>query len=270
MQHHQAHIASVLAEHHVGSEAALGLALDGVGLGRDGGLWGGELLRLDGADCSRLGHLLPLALPGGDRAAHEPWRLAASVLQALGRGDEIAGRFITQPGAVAIAEMLAKGIRTPLTSSLGRYFDAVAGLLGVCPVASFEGQAAMRLEGLATKHGPVAALRNGWYVKDDGVLDLLPLMAVLADCDDASYGAALFHATFVAALAGWVETVARQQAVRTVACGGGCFLNSILSSGLTAELASRNIKLLMARQLPPSDGGISLGQAWVALQTLRK
>jgi len=268
VQHHHAHIAALLAEHrHAGP--VLGLALDGVGLGSDGQAWGGELLRVDGAHCQRLGHLAPLALPGGDRAAREPWRMAAAALHALGRNGEIAGRFAAQPGAGMVGEMLARDIRAPRTSSMGRLFDAAAGLLGVRLVAGFEGQAAMLLEGLAAAHGEAAPLADGWQIDADGQLDMTPLLAALADCGNPGQGAAMFHATVVAALTGWVDTTVRVRgdSISTVACGGGCFLNHILSRGLMQSLTRRGFKVLMARQLPPNDGGLSLGQAWIALQT---
>jgi len=268
VQHHHAHIAAVLAEHrHTGP--VLGLALDGVGLGMDGQAWGGELLRVDGANCERLGHLASLALPGGDRAAREPWRMGAAALHALERDGEIATRFAAQPGAVMVGEMLARDIRTPRTSSMGRLFDAAAGLLGVRHLASFEGQAAMLLEGLSAAHGDVAALVDGWRIDADGHLNLTPLLEAIADCDQPGHGAALFHATLVAALSAWVDAAARAQgeSIATLACGGGCFLNHILSRGLLQSLTQRGFKVLMARQLPPNDGGLSLGQAWVALQS---
>ena len=266
VQHHHAHIAALLAEHRV-DEPVLGLALDGVGLGSDGAAWGGELLRVDGARCRRLGHLQPLPLPGGDRAAREPWRMAAAALHAIGRGEEIPARFADQPGAATVAQMLERGINSPSTSSLGRAFDAAAGLLRLRPQASFEGQVAMLLEGLAEMHGDVMPREDAYQIGSDASLDLRPLYAVLADCRDAAYGAALFHATLATALADWTEQAARREGLVTLACGGGCFLNHILTRKLTTLLQQRGLRVLMARALPPNDGGLSLGQAWIARQT---
>lgn len=264
VQHHHAHVAAVLAEHGL-TQPAIGMALDGVGLGTDGAAWGGELLRVDGALCERLGHLRPLALPGGDRAAREPWRMAAAALAALGRGDDIAARFPDQPAAGTVARMLARDLHAPPTSSAGRLFDAAAGLLGVRAVAAFEGQAAMLLEGLAERHGAVAPLHDGWRIDRDGTLDLRPLLAAIADCRDAAFGAALFHATLAEALAEWAAQAAARQGIDTVAAAGGCLLNATLSHGLDRCLAARGLRLLQARRLPPNDGGISLGQAWVSM-----
>ncbi len=263
VQHHHAHLAAVLAEHGVDTPV-LGLALDGHGHGADGGAWGGELLLISGAVSSRRGHLRPLALPGGDRAAREPWRMAAAVLAALARGDEIAERFHYCPGAPQIAELLERDLRTPCTSSLGRYFDAAAGLLGVCSHSAYEGQAALRLEALAKTHGATAALAQGWRIGNDGVLDLMPLLTMIADCKDAARGAAIFHATLIEALADWLETLSPLDSPGVFAGGGGCFLNAMLSAGLAARLAANGSRLLLAQALPPNDGGISLGQAWVA------
>ena len=263
VQHHHAHIAAVCAEHRI-TTPVLGLALDGVGLGTDGAAWGGELLRVAGADFERLAHLAPLPLPGGDVAAREPWRMAAAVLHRLGRNEMITQRFASEPAAPTVAQMLKRGFNSPPTSSAGRLFDAAAGLLGVRRRVSFEGQAAMLLEGLAARHGPVAPLAGGWRYDAEGNLDMLPLFVWLEDCEDASAGAALFHATFAAALTDWVAACAERTGIRRVAAAGGCLLNRLLSAALRSGLAARGVELLEARELPPNDGGLALGQAWAA------
>lgn len=261
VQHHHAHVAAVLAEHgHEGP--ALGVALDGYGLGCDGGAWGGELLRVDGAAFERLGHFAPLAAPGGDRAAREPWRMAAGVLAVLGRGEEIEERFGAEPKAVALGRLLA-GPAPELvgrTTAAARLFDAAAGLLGLCPRQRFEGDAPMTLEGLV---GRLRTLDRG-YALDAGVLDFTDLLAALADCDEATRGAELFHGTLVDGLVAWVLAAAAAHDVGTVALCGGCLQNRVLATLLPARLQARGLRVLLARALPPNDGAVSLGQAWVA------
>jgi len=271
VQHHHAHIAAVAAEHGI-SGPVLGLSLDGVGLGTDGQAWGGELLSVDGAHFERLGHLRPLALPGGDRAARDPWRMAAAALFDLGRGDEIATRFADQPGAEIIAAMLAKGLNSPRTSSMGRVFDAAAGLLGICPKMEFEAQAAIALEQQAAAHiethGWPAPLEGGWRIDANGQLDLLHLLGALSSEPDTGYGAALFHATLVAALLQWVMRASEATGVERLACGGGCFFNKLLRAGLVEKVPATGMELLLPRKLLPGDTAISLGQAWVAIHLL--
>ena len=310
VQHHHAHIAALAAEHQI-DEPLLGLALDGVGLGTDGGTWGGELLRVAGAEFQRLGHLRPLPLPGGDRAAREPWRMAAAVLHELGRNDEIQQRFADQPAAATVATMLQRGLNCPLTSSTGRVFDAMAGLLGLCHKMGFEAQGAIALEQAATRyagtHGMPQALTDGWQINrtphppcremaGEGVeallpncstpiltfplqggrneggynkqseLNLLPLFSQLADAIDAERGAAVFHATLTAALSDWVVQTAHHTGIKTIACGGGCFFNKLLSAGLREQLEDAGLKTLTAKLIQPGDTAIALGQAWVAAQ----
>jgi len=267
VQHHHAHIAAVAAEHRL-ETPLLGVALDGVGLGGNDEAWGGELLRLDGPRCTRLGHLRELPLPGGDRAAREPWRMAAAVLHQCGWNEEITTRFADQHAASAVAEMLARDINCPRTSSAGRWFDAAAGLLGVSAVMNYEGQAAMQLEALAARHRG-AVLEGGLWKLDGGVLDMLPLLQHLADEHDAVAGAALFHSTLAAALTEWVALAARRQQLTTVALGGGCLLNRVLGTQLGTLLRARGLTVLTAVQAPPNDGGIALGQAWVARRELQ-
>ena len=281
VQHHHAHVAAICAEHHI-NEAVLGLALDGVGLGTDNTPWGGELLQVHaglppfqgegwGRDgFTRLGHLALLAMPGGDRAAREPWRMAAAVLFQLGRGDEITSRFSNQPGAQIVAAMLQRNLNCPATSSMGRLFDAAAGLLGVSEVQTFEAQAAMRLQELAQHHGQSAPQEGGWRIDENGVLDFSPLLAMLANCRKADHGAALFHATLAAGLAEWVERAARRHNIADVALGGGCFHNEILLHTLRDRLVSQGLRVLTAQQMQPNDSAISLGQAWVAARKNRE
>lgn len=265
VQHHHAHSAAIMAEHGL-REPVLGLALDGVGLGADGGIWGGELLWVDGPGFQRLGHLRPLPLPGGDRAAREPWRLAAAALHELGRADQIIRRF----GAKAnfIQQMLEQGINTPLTTSAGRWFDTAAALLGVRELSAYEGQAAMELEALAHRQGQALPLADGFRLSDEGVLDLLPLLAWLANGVEPATGAACFHATLALALAEWLYWAGETSGIRKVVLSGGCFLNRVLTTQLRAHLEQTGWQVFTAQQAPPNDGGLSLGQAWVAMQSV--
>ena len=264
VQHHHAHVAAVMAEQRL-TGPALGLALDGVGLGEGGAVWGGELLRVDTRGFTRLGHLAPIALPGGDRAAREPWRMAAAALHALGRGEEIERRF-SHGAAAAVRQMLAQDVRCPATTSAGRWFDAAAGMLGLKEVMRYEGQAAMLLEGLATAHGAVDPAPD-IRLSDDLVLDLLPLVGRLADTSDAGFGAALFHSTLARGLADWVAVAASRTGVEDVVLSGGCFMNRVLATEVARRLADAGLVVHEACELPPNDGGIAAGQAWVALMS---
>lgn len=258
VQHHHAHVAAVMAEHGCAGPV-LGLALDGFGLGPEGQLWGGELLRVERSTFRHLGGLRPLPLPGGDAAAREPWRMGAAALHVLGRGAEIPRRFAEQSGAELLMRMLETGTQTPSTSSAGRLFDAVAGLLGILPQSSYEGQAAMMLEGLVR----VPRVDSGLWRTTASVLDCFPLLAAVSDCASVE-GAELFHGTLAAALVDWVSQHAAAEGIRHVVLSGGCFLNQVLTHLVARDLGYRGLEVLTARELPPSDAGLSLGQAWVA------
>jgi hydrogenase maturation protein HypF len=271
VQHHHAHIAAVCAERHL-DQTVLGLALDGVGLGSDGTAWGGELLHVQGARFERIGHLRPLPLPGADHAAQQPWRMAAAVLHELGRGGEITRRFPEQTAASTVAIMLQRDLNCPRTSSMGRVFDAAAGLLGLCAVMEYDAQAAIALEQAATRHiethGYPQVITDGWRITSDGKLDLLPMLQCLIDERDAGLGAARFHTTLVAALADWLRQAALRTGITTLVCGGGCFFNKLLLVGLREQLAGTGLTMHTPTALLPGDTAISLGQAWVATQQI--
>jgi hydrogenase maturation protein HypF len=277
VQHHHAHIAAVMAEHGL-QQAVIGLALDGVGLGSDGQAWGGELLRVDAQGFRRLGHLHPLGLPGGDVAAREPWRMAASALHTLGRGDEIEQRFAAAVGlsrARGVRQMLARQLHCPPTSSTGRWFDAAAAALGLSLKQALEAEAAMALEQAATRW--LAAEREPRShgapptVDAQGVLDLRPLLAPLFDTpptatDEAAAG---FHTALAAALAGWAAAAAERFDTGTVCLGGGCFFNDVLTTRVTQHLEGRGLRVLRPQRFSCGDAGLALGQAWVAAHQLR-
>jgi len=260
VQHHAAHLAAVAAEHHL-REPLIGVALDGHGYGSGGAAWGGELMRGDGGEWRRRGHLLPLALPGGDRAAREPWRMGLAALVAVGRGAEAAGRFSRHPLAATLAEMVSANSGAPRTSSMGRLFDAAAALLGVCEDQSYEGQAAMELEALV---GFPDVLPGGFRIEQN-ILDFRPLLSALLEPGlGARQGATLFHGTLIAGLAEWIGQYAKQMGQTDVVLGGGCFMNRVLADGLTQALRRRGLSPWLPRLVPANDGGISFGQAAMA------
>lgn len=281
VQHHHAHIAALQAEHGL-TRPVIGLALDGVGLGTDGLPWGGELLWVQGARWRRLGHLSPLALPGGDAAAREPWRMAASALHASGRGDEIEPRLGAAHGVEAgrtVRTLLDRRLNAPMSSSAGRWFDAAAGALGWGHAQAFEAQAAIALEQAATQWLAGHELRVDEAdapLTAEGGLDLHPLMRRLWALEgrQQAEGAALFHVALADGLARWAVRAAHEHDVDTVVLGGGCFMNRVLSTHVVqgidrlSRLQGRpGLRVLQAQALSCGDAGLALGQAWVAAHT---
>ena len=289
LQHHAAHAAAVLAENsHYGP--ALALCLDGTGLGDDSTIWGGELLFMDleEAEWRRVGRLAPFALPGGDAAVRQPWRIALA-LRSLCEQAEIPLPSLRAPwlpeqaqASAAVAEMLRRGINCPDTSSCGRLFDAVAAQLGLCLDTSYEGQAAIRLEDAANRANMRvrAALEGNARDKDVAALvwpvgialryDLLEmdsagLFAHVAQAQaqgmDATEVAARFHLSLARALAGMAGRAARKLGVNFVGLTGGVLQNATLARLLPLALAEQGLNALTHHELPPGDGGLSLGQA---------
>ena len=288
VQHHQAHLAVLQAEAGLVDGPLLGLALDGVGLGTDGTAWGGELLRLDAhGGFERLAHLPPLALPGGDVAAREPWRLAAAGLHALGRGDEIEPRLAPVVGAAAaqgVRTMLARGLNCPASTGAGRWFDAAAGVLGLSVRQREEAEAAIALERCAAawlaRHpegvadvGPRVREGDGERrVGDLGGAVWALFEALLAvdgqDAEACGRGAALFHAGLADALADATVAAAARDGLHDVAFGGGCFFNRLLSQRLSARLTAAGLRVHRPQAVSCGDAGLALGQAWVAAATI--
>jgi hydrogenase maturation protein HypF len=279
VQHHHAHIAAVMAEHSV-HEPVIGLALDGVGLGTDGTAWGGELLRVSPLGWQRLGHLWPLSLPGGDVAARQPWRMAAAALHALGRTNEIESRFaahVGEPLAVGVGHMLLRGLRCPVTSSAGRWFDAAAAALGLCMYQQQEAEAAIALQTAAqTWLTDSGARQDRQHIAHDvdvrsEVLDIRPLLTRLFDdrTNGPEAASAWFHLALGQALAEWAALAAREAGTRIVCLGGGCFANSILTQAVTSNLEQRGLRALLPLANSCGDAGLALGQAWVAAHHLR-
>ena len=282
VQHHHAHAAAVLAEHGVHGPV-IALTLDGVGLGLDGTAWGGELLWVHGARCERVGHLGALALPGGDVAAREPWRMAAALLHASGQADQIVPRFAPVVGETAartVQTMLARGLNCPQTTAAGRWFDAVAGLLGLAVRQGIEAQAAIALEQAAARHlqahGSMLAQRTEPAlapVDAAGCIDLRPLCLPWAQWHAPSpaqveAAAAQFHLALADALVARATQVASERGVRSVVLGGGCFFNRILAERCVAGLQAQGLRVHTAQALSCGDAGLALGQAWVAAQQL--
>jgi hydrogenase maturation protein HypF len=280
VQHHHAHIATVLAEHGI-NRPVTGIALDGVGLGSDGTAWGSEILYVNAHHFERVGHLLPLPLPGGDVAAREPWRMAAAALHTCGQTEVIAQRFgpvVGEQAARTIATMLQRALNCPTTTAAGRWFDAAAGLLGLSVRQTEEAQAAIALEQAAKSYLQDRTLNvrtSDWVVTPDGQIDLRPLLLSSLfniDRDDPSAvteAAARFHLTLADALC--VRAIAQAQIhqLRDVTLGGGCFFNHVLTQRIVSQLQAAGLNVLQAKTLSCGDAGLALGQAWVAARAMQ-
>lgn len=267
VQHHHAHIAACLADNrHTGP--VIGVALDGTGYGTDGTLWGGELLVADLATFTRVGHLTPVPLPGGETAIRQPWRMAVSYLHAAcpdGTPEELP-LLRRHPDWPAVRQLASTGL-APLTSSAGRLCDAVAALLGVREEISYEGQAAIELEQRADP-----TVQDGYRlpVTDSRPLRLSGPELFRQVLDDLQRGtpvpviAARFHHGLVDGLAQACQRVRERTGLATVALSGGVFQNQLLLTGLRDRLTAAGFRVLTHRDVPPNDGGICVGQAVVA------
>jgi hydrogenase maturation protein HypF len=265
VQHHHAHLASLLAEHRVPpDEPVLGVVFDGTGYGSDGTIWGGELLLGSYRGVRRVGHLRPVQLPGGDAAIAHPARVAIAHLAAAGidPSGTASARAMPEPELRLLQRMLTTGSHCTPTTSMGRLFDAVASLLDVRHAIDYEAQAAIELEALAAG---VAA--EPWQARvldtaDGVVIDPGGWLSAAASSTCAQQAAAAFHAGVAEAVAEAVGMLLRRHRFAAVGLTGGVFANAVLTGQVVRRLP--DVPVLLHRSVPPNDGGLALGQVCVA------
>ncbi len=281
IQHHHAHIAAALGECGVPISAppAIGVALDGLGLSEDAELWGGEFLLADYRSYRRLAHFVPVPLIGGSKAMREPWRNTLAHLHSFLGWEAVrasypnleAVRLLQEKPVETCLRMMERGINSPVSSSAGRLFDAVAAALGLCFDAAFyEGQAAIELEALAAGALPEAGagygsallpgdpVRLGWAPLWTGILQ------DLAAGTDRAIVAARFHRGLIETLCATAHNLARAHGCETAVLAGGVFQNKILLEGVSERLARLGLNVIAPAAFPANDGGVSLGQALIA------
>lgn len=285
VQHHHAHIVSCMMENGFDSDV-IGFAFDGTGYGDDGTIWGGEVLIASRGSYKRAAHVEKVPMPGGSAAVKEPWRMGISWLYHAFAEDmwnmdipllNNKGQLFDASALTTITHMMRRKINSPLTSSMGRLFDAVSAIMGLCTVNTFDGQAAMCLEMCALN---MPEDMEGYQLEigdDDEVMldiEMRPLIrAVVNDMNsgvDLGIISARFHSTLINIFAGIGVRLANRTGIRVAALSGGVFQNARLLSGLSKALKEKNITVLTHSLVPTNDGGLSLGQAGIAAALYRK
>ena len=270
VQHHHAHIASCMTENRL-DEVVIGLAFDGNGHGTDGAVWGGEFLVGDYRGFRRAAHFRDVAMPGGDRAIREPWRMAAAHLIDAGLDLTMLGDRIAGSTRSVLRHMIETRLNAPPTSSVGRLFDAVASLVGVRDFVSYEGQAAVELEAIAK-----GSRADGVYpfdvegpIEDRPILiDTRPLIREVVEevrrGRDAATIGRRFHATLVEVATRVCSRLRDREGISAVVLSGGVFQNALLTEELVDRLTRDGFRTYRHRLVPPGDGGLSLGQLAIA------
>ncbi|MBL0224033.1 MAG: carbamoyltransferase HypF [Geobacteraceae bacterium] len=274
VQHHHAHLAACMAENGLDGEV-IGLIFDGTGYGGDGTVWGGEFLVGGYDNFRRVGHFRQVRLPGGDKAVREPWRMALAYLYmtqgnaAFSLKHPVTG-FLSAEEKALFSIMLENGLNAPLTSSCGRLFDAVAALLNIRHIVSYDGQAAIELEALAETGYDERSYRYT-IISENGQplqLDFSEMFPdILADMDAGIQTASLarrFHVTVASAVVDVCMRIIRTSGLERVVLSGGVFQNRLLSEMIYTALDSRGVQVFTHRLTPPNDGCIALGQAAIA------
>ena len=273
VQHHHAHVAACMAENHLDGRV-IGIALDGTGYGTDGAVWGGEILLADYLNFERAAHLQYFPLPGGTAAIHEPWRIALGLLcrdfgNQLPLTESLLSADIEPRKRSLVLQMIERSVNTPMTSSCGRLFDAVAALIGIRSTVNYEAQAAIELEMAARDSTDQASYafdllqkESGWEIGTRSLFE-----SILEDMRNqvrASDMSRRFHNGLAAIFAEAAETIRGSSALNRVCLSGGCFQNALLFEALHGLLRQKGFEVYYHSEVPTGDGGISLGQAIVA------
>jgi hydrogenase maturation protein HypF len=267
VQHHHAHIASCMAEHGL-DEKVIGVSFDGIGLGDDGKIWGGEFLVCDLADYERVTHFEYVPMPGGDKATEEPWRMGVSYLYKVFGKDilKLDLPFLNKIGKQHIElmlQMINKGINCPLTSSAGRLFDAVASILNICSYADFHAEAPMRLESIIEKN-----MNDEYSYNIDKVISLArTIRGIVEDIKSGvpnSVIAAKFHSTIISVIFNAVRRIALGKKINMVVLSGGTFQNRYLLEEVENLLKKNDFQVFSQVKVPCNDGGLALGQLVIA------
>ncbi len=275
VQHHHAHIVSCMAENKL-DMPVIGLSFDGTGYGTDGNIWGGEILIADASQFTRAAHLSYIPMPGSSAAIKEPWRMAVSYLyDTYGEGfwdlELPLFKKIDEKKLEIVVNMIGKKINSPYTSSLGRFFDGIAAIVGIRNNVFFEGQAAMELEMLA-EDKIKGTYDYEWVSGDCHQVLIQPIIyGVVRDMGKDIHPSVIstkFHMTLIRLFSELCAVIRKESRVNQVVLSGGVFQNSILLTGLIHALEKKEFQVFTHSQVPPNDGGICLGQAMVAAAKL--
>ncbi len=274
VQHHHAHVAACMAENGV-REPVIGVVFDGLGYGTDGHIWGAEFMVADYEGFQRLGQLRYMPLPGSDAANREPWRMALSYLfsmygSRLGSWERALFDHLEADALETVFQMLTRGYNAPLASSMGRLFDAVASLLGICQHNTFEGEAAVKLQVAAERiSGPVngyswSISREGDYLNVDPCPMVREILGDLRRKVSVPEIARRFHRSVADLVSLCCKHIRGSHGLERVALSGGVFQNKLLTEMVVDLLRRDGFEPLLHRQVPPNDGGVALGQAAIA------
>jgi len=277
VQHHYAHILSCMAENAI-APPVLGVAWDGSGYGPDGTIWGGEFLAIDASSYQRIAHLRTFRLPGAESAVREPRRAAAGMLydmlgeEIFDRDDLLSVQAFTPAERKVVRQMLRQGLNSPITSSVGRIFDAVASLIGLRQFVRFEGQAAMELEFAAMTDvtGDAYTINHTHDPSQPMTISWARMVIEILDDQRAGVPLGRIARKFHNAMADAIVHIAQHQECDRIALSGGCFQNKLLTELAVNKLRAAGFRVYWHQRIPPNDGGIALGQVMAAARTFRR